>query len=207
MLTVQDLCEKHIEDGSLVVFFYSLTYSGHAVEYEGVNYLLPLKMASHNERHYELYAVSVDAITRLLSDFTAVVNVLMLDSCRDNELNTTFKGAKGSATSKGMGKTVEGLPWVPDRPTLGSRFFCGLCQVPAHKTVSCGFPRVFRFPQLLLKPEEVYPRFPSQEEVSVGSVSNRGRRWVRADRSTGTQCCVPHAHGSCQAGFEDEFRG
>ena len=45
---------------------------------------------------------------------------------------------------------VEGLPWVPDRPTLGSRFSFGLCQVPAHKTVSAGFPRVFRFPQLLL---------------------------------------------------------
>ena len=45
---------------------------------------------------------------------------------------------------------VEGLPWVPDRPTLGSRFSFGLCQVPAHKTVSGGFPRVFRFPQLLL---------------------------------------------------------
>ena len=45
---------------------------------------------------------------------------------------------------------VEGLPWVPDRPTLGSRFFSGLCQVPAHKMVSGGFPRVFRFPQLLL---------------------------------------------------------
>ena len=85
---------------------------------------------------------------------------------------------------------VEGLPWVPDRPTLGSRFSSGLCQVPAHKTVSCGFPRVFRFPQLLLKPEEVYPRFPSQQEVSVGSVSNRGRRWVLADRSTGEHSCA-----------------
>ena len=45
---------------------------------------------------------------------------------------------------------VEGLPWVPDRPTLGSRFFSGLCQVPVNKMVSGGFPRVFRFPQLLL---------------------------------------------------------
>ena len=50
----------------------------------------------------------------------------------------------------GLQILVEGLPWVPDRPTLGSRFFSGLCQVPAHKTVSGGFPRVFRFPQLLL---------------------------------------------------------
>ena len=45
---------------------------------------------------------------------------------------------------------VEGLPWVPDRPTLGSRFSSGLCQVPVNKMVSGGFPRVFRFPQLLL---------------------------------------------------------
>ena len=44
---------------------------------------------------------------------------------------------------------VEGLPWVPDRPTLGSRFSSGLCQVPVNKMVSGGFPGVFRFPQLL----------------------------------------------------------
>ena len=104
-------------------------------------------------------------------------------------------------------KTVEGLPWVPDRPTLGSRFSFGLFQVPAHKTVCLGFPRVFRFPQLPLRPSVVYPGFPSQQEFCLGSVANAGRRWVLADRSTGTQCCVPHAHGSCQAGFEDEFRG
>ena len=55
-------------------------------------------------------------------------------------------GGSGSRTPK----MVEGLPWVPDRPTLGSRFFSGLCQVPVNKMVSGGFPRVFRFPQLLL---------------------------------------------------------
>ena len=63
--------------------------------------------------------------------------------------------APGPLTATDMAATinimgVEGLPWVPDRPTLGSRFFSGLCQVPAHKMVSGGFPRVFRFPQLLL---------------------------------------------------------
>ena len=31
----------------------------------------------------------------------------------------------------------------------------------------------------------VYSRFPSQQEFYVGSVSNRGRRWGLADRSTG----------------------
>ena len=76
---------------------------------------------------------------------------------------------------------VEGLPWVPARPTLGSRFFSGLCQVPVNKMVSGGFPGVFRFPQLLLRPSVVYPGFPSQQQLSVGSVSNRGRRWVLDD--------------------------
>ena len=98
--------------------------------------------------------------------------------------------APGPLTATDMAATinimgVEGLPWVPDRPTLGSRFFSGLCQVPAHKTVSCGFPRVFRFPQLLLRPSVVYPGFPSEQEFCLGSVANTGRRWVLADRSTG----------------------
>ena len=73
----------------------------------------------------------------------------------DEEILTRYllkfsKGGKTTAAELHQDDLVEGLPWVPDRPTLGSRFFSGLCQVPAHKTVSCGFPRVFRFPQLVL---------------------------------------------------------
>ena len=73
------------------------------------------------------------------------------NKCLTGPPSTTLMHAweKVAGELKQIGK-VEGLPWVPDRPTLGSRFFSGLCQVPAHKTVSCGFPRVFRFPQLLL---------------------------------------------------------
>jgi len=97
---VRDLRKGHIKDGSLVVFF----FSGHGVEYAGVNYLLPLHMQSKDEEDYEHDALSVDWIVKELSGFSAVVNVLLLDCCRENEKNNTFKMAKGTGGgSKGMG--------------------------------------------------------------------------------------------------------
>ena len=53
-------------------------------------------MKSQKEEDYWLEAVSVDMIMEMLSNFIAAVIILLLDSCRDNELNTTFKGSKGA---------------------------------------------------------------------------------------------------------------
>jgi len=101
---VRNLRDSHIEHGSLVFFF----LSGHGVEYEGVNYVLPLEMRSTNEEDYATEAVSVDFILRELSSFTATVNVVLLDCCRENEYNNTFKSSKGArgGRSKGFGENL-----------------------------------------------------------------------------------------------------
>jgi hypothetical protein len=36
-----------------------------------------------------------DTIMRILSGFISVVNVILIDSCRDNDLNNIFKKTKG----------------------------------------------------------------------------------------------------------------
>ena len=54
---------------------------------------------------------------------------------------------------------VEGLPWVPARPTLGSRFPPGLCQVPVNKWCSLGSRVFLGFPWVPIETQSVCPGF------------------------------------------------
>ena len=81
-------------------------FRGHAVEHEGINYLLPVEMESMKEEDYKDQAVSVDEIMNMLSKFTATVNVMLLDCCRENDLNETFKGGNGIDSAKGFGSNL-----------------------------------------------------------------------------------------------------
>ncbi len=63
-------------------------------------------MESNKEEDYDTEVVSVDEIIRLFSGFTSTVSVILLDCCRENDLNNTFTKTKGSSlvTNKGFGK-------------------------------------------------------------------------------------------------------
>jgi uncharacterized caspase-like protein len=106
MQAVRMLRDEHIKPGSLVLFF----FSGHGVEHEGVSYLLPLGMESNNKDDLPEEAVSLDVIMRMFGNFTSTVNLILLDCCRENELelNGTFKKSKGSDGhgAKGFGKSL-----------------------------------------------------------------------------------------------------
>jgi uncharacterized caspase-like protein len=103
---VREMRDDHVKDGSLVLVF----FSGHGVEHEGVSYLLPIGMESQNEKDLEEEAVSTHWIMKMFSNFTSTVNVLLLDCCRDDELNNTFTKSKGPGSSgngaKGFGKSL-----------------------------------------------------------------------------------------------------
>ena len=48
-----------------------------------------------------------DVIMRMFGNFTSTVNLILLDCCRENELNGTFKKSKGSdGHAKGFGKSL-----------------------------------------------------------------------------------------------------
>jgi uncharacterized caspase-like protein len=122
MRSVRELRDDHIKDGSLVVVF----FSGHGVEHDGVNYLVPLGMpCGIKPQDYKEEAVSVDAIMENLSRFDAVVNIVLLDCCRQNELNTTFKAFKGLSDdgAKGLGKNFRNV-------RKSAEFFLGLACDP-----------------------------------------------------------------------------
>ena len=104
MRVVREMRDDHVKDGSLVLVF----FSGHGVEHEGVSYLLPIGMESQNEQDLEEEAVSANWIMKMFSNFTSTVNVLLLDCCRDDQLNNTFTKSKGPGdnSAKGFGKSL-----------------------------------------------------------------------------------------------------
>ena len=78
---------------STTLFF----YAGHGVQYEGINYLLPVD--ADIQRDYELRskALSMDMVTSALEDTKSGFNLVMLDACRDNPF------ASGRGGSRGLG--------------------------------------------------------------------------------------------------------
>jgi len=78
---------------STTLFF----YAGHGVQYEGINYLLPVD--ADIQRDYELRskALSMDMVTAALEDTKSGFNLVMLDACRDNPF------ASGRGGSRGLG--------------------------------------------------------------------------------------------------------
>jgi len=79
-------------------------YAGHGVQSNGVNYLLPLNLDVRDESELELSAVSASWILRQMENAGNPLNMVFLDSCRDNP----FKGAKfrGAASQRGLARMV-----------------------------------------------------------------------------------------------------
>ncbi|HAF85044.1 MAG TPA: hypothetical protein DCG32_01460, partial [Sphaerochaeta sp.] len=70
-------------------------YAGHGVQYEGVNYLLPVD--EDIQRDYELRskALSMDLVSSALEDAKSGFNLVLLDACRDNPFATSRGGSRG----------------------------------------------------------------------------------------------------------------
>ena len=84
---VRRLRDTVIQPGSIVLFY----FSGHGAEHDGVTYLLPLGMDSHADDDLEDEAVSLNYVLKVLNNQTDTVNLLLLDCCRANDLDPTFK--------------------------------------------------------------------------------------------------------------------
>ncbi|PSO15652.1 hypothetical protein C7G42_26845 [Bradyrhizobium sp. MOS003] len=81
-----------------VAIFY---YSGHAMQYNGVNYLMPVDAALTDEADLKRF-VRVDDIVNDLQQ-AKNLRILVLDSCRDNPLAETLKRSATRAASVGRG--------------------------------------------------------------------------------------------------------
>jgi len=82
-----------------VAVFY---YSGHAMQYAGVNYLVPIDAELHDEADLRRMA----RVDDILGDLQQAKNlrILVLDSCRDNPLADELKRSIGRTRSASVGR-------------------------------------------------------------------------------------------------------
>jgi uncharacterized caspase-like protein len=82
-----------------VALFY---YSGHAMQYAGVNYLVPIDAELHDEADLRRMA----RVDEVLADLQQAKNlrVLVLDSCRDNPLADDLKRSIGATRGVTIGR-------------------------------------------------------------------------------------------------------
>jgi len=71
-------------------------YAGHGVQINGENYLLPTNQNFDEEWKIEEYAINVNRIMKYLTALTDQVNILILDACRNNPWEGSFRSVGGS---------------------------------------------------------------------------------------------------------------
>ncbi len=99
---VDEFANRAKKPGTQVALFY---YSGHGVEYEGVNYVIPVNAQIENEYQLLDQGMSMDRVTRALDRGRAEFNMVVLDACRDNPFfKTKSGGGRGLAVMSGSGK-------------------------------------------------------------------------------------------------------
>ncbi|HEY1360865.1 MAG TPA: tetratricopeptide repeat protein [Xanthobacteraceae bacterium] len=94
-LTIRDFLRKTSSARVAVLF-----YAGHGVAIDGRNYLVPIDTREINRATVNFELVDVDRILAGLDD-EARANIVLLDACRDNPLET--RSASGRAMGRGSG--------------------------------------------------------------------------------------------------------
>ena len=79
-------------------------YAGHAIQIDGVNYLLPTKEVFNSEEDVSFYAFNVQNLMKILGKKTDQANILILDACRDNPYEKNWNLTRSSKNSSGLAK-------------------------------------------------------------------------------------------------------
>src|SRR5262249_59133245 len=96
--------ENRIRPGDTAFVF----YSGHGVEIDGANYLLPVdvpKVGAGQQGILRDEAISTDGLIQRLKGRGTRAQVLVLDACRDNPFRDNFGRSVGGA--RGLAQTVQ----------------------------------------------------------------------------------------------------
>lgn len=95
-LRLEQEFRRKIAPGSIALFY----YSGHAVEVNGENYLIPVRnQAIRSLEDVEVDGFSAQLIIKRMEDRGGKLNVVVLDACRDNPLPATSRSA-----TRGLGR-------------------------------------------------------------------------------------------------------
>jgi len=84
---------KKLKKGGVGLFY----YSGHGMQVNGTNYLIPVDAEVESEADVDIEAVPVGAVLARMQGARNRLNIVILDACRNNPFATSFRSA-----SKGL---------------------------------------------------------------------------------------------------------
>ncbi|MBU2533749.1 MAG: caspase family protein [Alphaproteobacteria bacterium] len=94
-----------------VGFFY---FAGHGTQVNGVNYLMPIEANIENESQVEAEAVSASGLMAQLGDAANKMNLVILDSCRNNPFKRGYRAqVRGLAPMHAPPSTLVGYSTQP----------------------------------------------------------------------------------------------
>ena len=68
-------------------------YAGHGLQVQGDNYLIPVHAQIRRESDVDVEAVPADLVLRQMDFAGSAVNIVILDACRNNPLNRSFRSS------------------------------------------------------------------------------------------------------------------
>ncbi len=108
-LTQQQLDEvirdfgRRLQNGGIALFY----YAGHAIQMNGENYMIPLQSGIERQSDVRYKAVNVGQVLGEMEQANNSLNIIILDSCRDNPLPRSFRsGKRGLAKLDALKGTV-----------------------------------------------------------------------------------------------------
>jgi hypothetical protein len=79
---------ERLATGGVGLFY----YSGHGLQVNGKNYLVPVDADIKNERYVVAEAIDADSVLLQMQEAKTRVNIVVLDACRDNPFAGRFRG-------------------------------------------------------------------------------------------------------------------
>ena len=99
--TLQQASLRFVSNG--VAFFY---YAGHAVQYRGVNYLVPVDYSPEDLASFPEGTLSLDEVLGVMAEAGVGLRILVLDSCRDNPFGSAAEVWGGAGQHRDRGETL-----------------------------------------------------------------------------------------------------
>lgn len=79
-----------LKTGGTALFY----YSGHGMQVNGFNYLIPTQAVMHIEQEIEYEALDMGFILAYMESAKSSVNIVILDACRNNPFSRSFRDTK-----------------------------------------------------------------------------------------------------------------
>ncbi len=108
---------KRLADSKAIGLFY---YSGHGVQSNKSNFLLPIDFSMKSEADVEFEAFNLKRVLAQMDQAKNDLNMLILDSCRDNPFQSKgLVAKKGLAEIRAAKDTLIAYATAPDSPSYG----------------------------------------------------------------------------------------